>query len=160
MIAPFIEKQIILELLDLLLSDRAIILIWRFFIELKMIRSERYTSKYLNKGKFDLLQGIDEKVKTLKNQMSLFCKEHIFDLTLDKNFQINYKLFKNDFVTAWQTQTLFQDIIKFYKNAYFRRIYNLDLSIQDGIKIEYYKKNGKHWKKGDLKNELRKRARQ
>ena len=117
-----------------------------------MIKSEKYTSKYLNKGKFDLLHGIDEKVKTLKNQMSLFCKEHIFDMMLDKNFQINYKLFKNDFITAWQTQTLFQDIIKFYKNAYFMRIHNLDLSIQDSIKIEYYKKNTKHNKKGDLKS--------
>lgn len=117
-----------------------------------MLKSERYTSKYLNKGKFNLFQGINEKVKTLKNQMSLFCKEHIFELMLDKNFQANYKLFKNNFITAWQTQALFQDIIKFYKNAYFRRIHNLDLSVQDNIKIEYYKKNGKHWKKGNVKS--------
>ena len=117
-----------------------------------MIKSERYTSKYLNRGKFVLLQGIDEKVKSLKNQMSFFCKEHIFDLMLDENFQVNYKMFRNDFITAWQTQAVFQDIIRFYRNAYFMKIKNLDLSIQDHVKMEYYKRNGRHWKKGDLKS--------
>ena len=106
----------------------------------------------MNQGKLDLFQDIDEKVKNLKNGMSSFCHEHIFELFNDKNFQVHYKSFKNDYLTAWQTQTVFQDIIKFYKNAYEQLIDNLDLGVQDKIEIKYYKKDGKHHKKGDLKS--------
>ena len=121
-------------------------------LENTMLKSERYTSKYLNQGKFDLFQDIDLNVKDLKNGMSSFCHEHIFELFNDKNFQVHYKSFKNDYITAWQTQTIFQDIIKFYKNAYEKLIDNLNLCVQDKIEIKYYKKDGKHYKKGDLKS--------
>ena len=99
-----------------------------------------------------MFQNIDLKVKDLKNGMSSFCHEHIFELFNDKNFQVHYKSFKNDYLTAWQTQTIFQDIIKFYKNAYEKLIDNLNLGVQDKIEIKYYKKDGKHYKKGDLKS--------
>lgn len=88
-----------------------------------------------------MFQDIDLKVKGLKNGMSSFCHEHIFELFNDKNFQVHYKSFKNDYLTAWQTQTIFQDIIKFYKNAYEKLIDNLNLGVQDKIEIKYYKKD-------------------
>ncbi len=66
-------------------------------LENTMLKSERYTSKYLNQGKLDLFQDIDLNVKDLKNGMSSFCHEHIFELFNDKNFQVHYKSFKNDY---------------------------------------------------------------
>ena len=112
-----------------------------------MLKSERYTSKYLNKSKLDFIKATDASVRRLKNSMSLFCHENIIQLVADKNFQVNYKLFRNDFITPWETQTIFQDIIKFYKNSYFRRIRNVDFGIQDKIVITYYKRDTKHNKK-------------
>ena len=117
-----------------------------------MLKSERYTSKYLNKSKLDFIKATDASVRRLKNSMSLFCHENIIQLVADKNFQVNYKLFRNDFITPWETQTIFQDIIKFYKNSYFRRIRNVDFGIQDKIVITYYKIDTKHNKKGDVKS--------
>ena len=117
-----------------------------------MLKSERYTSKYLNKSKLDFIKATDASVRRLKNSMSLFCHENIIQLVADKNFQVNYKLFRNDFITPWETQTIFQDIIKFYKNSYFQRVRNVDFGIQDKIVITYYKRDTKHNKKGDVKS--------
>ena len=117
-----------------------------------MLKSERYTSKYLNKSKLDFIKATDGGVRRLKNSMSLFCHENIIQLVADKNFQVNYKSFKNDFITPWETQTIFQDIIKFYKNSYFQRVRNVDFGIQDKIAITYYKRDTKHNKKGDVKS--------
>ena len=49
-------------------------------VENKEIRSERYTSKYLNKEKLCLLKRTIKDVKKLKNYYSLFCFEHLYDL--------------------------------------------------------------------------------
>ena len=100
-----------------------------------MLKSERYTSKYLNESKLDFIKATDASVRRLKNSMSLFCHENIIQLVTDKNFQVNYKLFRNEFITPWETQTIFQDIIKFYKNSYFQRVRNIDFGIQDKIVI-------------------------
>ena len=59
-----------------------------------MLKSERYTSKYLNKSKLDFIKATDASVRRLKNSMSLFCHENIIQLVADKNFQVNYKSFK------------------------------------------------------------------
>ncbi len=117
-----------------------------------MLKSERYTSKYLNGSKLDFIKATDASVRCLKNSMSLFCHENIIQLIADKNFQVNYKLFRNDFITPWETQTIFQDIIKFYKNSYFQRVRNIDFGIQDKMVIIYYKRDTKHNRKGDIKS--------
>lgn len=117
-----------------------------------MLKSERYTSKYLNESKLDFIKATDASVRRLKNSMSLFCHENIIQLVADKNFQVNYKLFRSDFITPWETQTIFQDIIKFYKNSYFQRVRNVDFGIQDKIVITYYKRDTKHNKKEDVKS--------
>ena len=118
-----------------------------------MIRSEKYTSKYLNNNKYQILKQIDQYVKYLKNQISKYCYENIFQLFSDYNFQVNYKNFSNQYLDAWETQTIFQDIIKLYQNSFKQHIFNLDFSTQKQIKITYYKRNTKSSKKaGDLKS--------
>lgn len=118
-----------------------------------MIKSERYTSKYLNKKKYQLLKKIDWNVRVIKNSISKYCYDNIFELFSDNNFQANYKKFSNQYLDAWQTQTIFQDIIKFYQNTFKQHIFNLDFNIQKEIKITYYKRNTKSGKKvGDIKS--------
>ena len=117
-----------------------------------MLKTTRTTSRRLNKNKLDLLKKIDEEAKNLKNQMSLFCHAHIFELLSNPKFYQNYKLFKSEFLSAWEREDIFGRIILFYKVAFARKIKNLDLKIQKEIKIEKYQKDSKHHKKGDLKS--------
>ena len=42
-----------------------------------MIKSERWTSKYLNKDKLNLLKQVNEDTLSLKNEMSKFIFNHI-----------------------------------------------------------------------------------
>ena len=95
-----------------------------------MKKSERYTSKYLNKEKLNKLIKIDDEVKNLKNEMSKFCYENLFDLLSDSKFVNNYKLFKSEYLSAWEIQTIFKDIIIFYINYFKAKIKNLSFLTQ------------------------------
>ena len=117
-----------------------------------MKKSERYTSSKLNKEKLNKLIKIDEEVKNLKNEMSKFCYENLFDLLSDSKFVNNYKLFKSEYLSAWEIQTIFKDIIIFYINYFKAKIKNLSFLTQKEMKIEYYKKNTKAHKKGEVKS--------
>ena len=88
-----------------------------------MILSEKYSSKYLNGGKFDILKNIDDNVKDIKNKMSLYCHKHIFELKAVGVFEFSkhYKDFKIDDLSAWETQTLFQDVCKLYLEAIYKK---------------------------------------
>ena len=86
-----------------------------------MLKSERYTSKYLNKSKLDFIKATDASVRRLKNSMSLVCHENIIQLVADKNFQVNYKLFRNDFITPWETQTIFNGFQQLLIKSGYRR---------------------------------------
>ena len=117
-----------------------------------MIKSERYTSSKLNKEKLNKLIQTDDEVKNLKNEMSKFCYENLFDLLSDSKFVNNYKLFKSENLSAWEVQTIFKDIIIFYNNYFKVKIRNLSFLTQKEMKIEYYKKNTKVHKKGEVKS--------
>ena len=117
-----------------------------------MTKSERYTSKYLNKEKLNKLIEIDNEVKCLKNEMSKFCYENLFELLSDSKFANNYKLFKSENLSAWEVQTIFKDIIIFYNNYFKVNIRNLSFKTQKKLKIERYKKNTKVHKKGEVKS--------
>ena len=117
-----------------------------------MKKSERYTSKYLNKQKLNNLIEIDNEVKSLKNEMSKFCYENLFELLSDSKFANNYKLFKSEYLSAWEIQTIFKDIINFYINYFKAKIKNLSFKTQKNLKIERYKKNTKVHKKGEVKS--------
>ena len=65
-----------------------------------MIKSERWTSKYLNKDKLNLLQKVNEDTLLLKNEMSKFIFNHINELYYNQdvyNFSKKYlKEFKSE----------------------------------------------------------------
>ena len=51
------------------------------------LRSERYSSKYLNKGKHNLLNSVFEEVKNLKNQYSKFLFDNLYEVFLIREYQ-------------------------------------------------------------------------
>ena len=120
-----------------------------------MIKSECWTSKYLNKDKLNLLQKVNEDTLSLKNEMSKFIFNHIKELYYDQDvysFSKKYlKEFKSEYLKTWNVQTLFQDTIKFYLNIIKVNTKNKSLQITKSFKSTYYKINTKYHNKGDLK---------
>ena len=124
--------------------------------ELKEIRSERYTSKYLNKEKLRLLKHAIKDVKKLKNQYSLFCFEHLYDLFVLRNYidfsnqywkQVS-KQYSSKYIKQWNIQSTFQDVVINYITRIKIYLSNLDLSVSEvdefgntKFKITRYKKN-------------------
>jgi putative transposase len=120
-----------------------------------MIKSERWTSKYLNKDKLNLLKQVNEDTLSLKNEMSKFIFNHIKELYYDQDvysFSKKYlNKFKSEYLKTWNVQTLFQDTIKFYLNIIKVNTQNKDLKITKSFKTTYYLKNTKYHNKGDVK---------
>ena len=125
-------------------------------VENKEIRSERYTSKYLNKDKLRLLKRAIKDVKKLKNQYSLFCFEHLYDLFVLRNYidfsnqywkQVS-KQYPAKYIKQWNAQSTFQDVVIQYITRIKTYLSNLDLSLSivdkngnSKLNITYYKKN-------------------
>lgn len=120
-----------------------------------MIKSERWTSKYLNKEKLNLLKQVNEDTLFLKNEMSKFIFNHINELYYNQDvysFSKKYlNKFKSEYLKTWNIQTLFQDTIKFYLNIIKVNTRNKDMKITKSFKKSYYLKNTKYNNKGDLK---------
>lgn len=125
-------------------------------VENKEIRSERYTSKYLNKDKFRLLKCTLKDVKKLKNQYSVFCFEHLYDLFVLRNYIDFSKLYwkqvtkqyPTKYIKQWNAQSTFQDVVIQYITRIKTYLSNLDLSVSEvdelgntKFKITRYKKN-------------------
>ena len=120
-----------------------------------MIKSERWTSKYLNKDKLNLLQKVDKDTLSLKNEMSKFIFNNINELYYNQDvysFSKKYlNKFKSEYLKTWNVQTLFQDTIKFYLNLIKVNTNNKSLQITKSFKHTYYLRNTKYHNKGDLK---------
>ena len=121
-----------------------------------IIRSERYSSKYLNIGKFETLSNVLEDTKRLKNDYSQFLFEHIYDVFIDRSYitlstkfwKEVTKLYPSKYLKAWNCQSIFQDITIQYITRIKALLSNLDLSLSTVDKngntkltITYYKKN-------------------
>lgn len=119
------------------------------------LKTIRFTSKYHNEEKFNVIFEIDQKVKDLKNKMSQHILDNFDRVLFDKwNLIKEYKQFKIPELSAWETQAIFQDIIGLYENQLQRKKQNIDFKIQTGIKITHYKKKTKTHEKGDVKSAI------
>lgn len=117
------------------------------------LRTIRFSSYFHNDGKFERLSEIDQEVKSIKNKISIYILDNFDKLLFDKKSLLSdYKLFKIDSLSAWETQSIFQDIIKLYENQLQKRKQNIDFRIQSSINVEHYKKKTKHHEVGDVKN--------
>ena len=135
------------------------------------LRSERYSSKYLNKGKHNLLLSVFEEVKNLKNCYSKFLFDNLYEVFLIRKWQtISTKywkqvnsLYPSTYLKSWNVRDIFQTIIQNYIVRIKKHLSNLDLqvSIPDTkgpvkLSISRYQKNiSKNNKilhyKGDIK---------
>ena len=107
-------------------------------------RSVRLTSSFMNDSKYIHALELNKSALKTKQWMSDFIKNN-FRLYLinQKEFLTRYKKFtavNNELINAWETQTMFQDILGFYKNHFKQICQNLSTSIQDKINYTYYKK--------------------
>ena len=120
------------------------------------LRSERYSSKYLNKGKHNLLNAVFEEVKNLKNQYSKFLFDNLYEVFLNQSYQaVSTKywkqvsnLYPSTYLKSWNCQSIFQSISQDYINRIKKHLSNLNLqvSIPDNkglakLSITRYQKN-------------------
>ena len=99
--------------------------------------SERYSSKYLNKGKHNLLLSVFEEVKTLKNYYSKFLFDNLYEVFLNQSYQtLSTKywkqvstLYPSTYLKSWNCQSIFQSISQDYINRIKKYLVNLDLQV-------------------------------
>ena len=112
-------------------------------VENKEIRSERYSSKYLNKDKLRLLKRTIKDVKKLKNQYSKFCFNHLYDLFVLRSYidfsnlywkQVS-KQYSPKYIKQWNAQSIFQDIVIQYITRIKTYLSNIDLSVSEADKL-------------------------
>lgn len=125
------------------------------------IRAVRFTSKFHNTGKQDLLKRVFEDTRTLKNHYSKFIYDHQVDLwqgmsamafttTWFKNCNAQYS---SNYLTYWCCQKLFLDIVTFYLTSIKQIKQKLKLQIStSNPSVTYYKKSTKFHNKGEIKN--------
>lgn len=101
------------------------------------LQSERYSSKYLNKGKHNLLLSVFEEVKNLKNQYSKFLFDNLYEVFLNQSYQtLSTKYWKQvskqyptQYLKSWNCQSIFQSISQDYINRIKKHLSNLDLQV-------------------------------
>ena len=101
------------------------------------LRSERYSSKYLNKGKHNLLLSVFKEVKNLKNYYSKFLFGNLYEVFLNQSYQVlstKYwkqisKHYPTKYLKSWNCQSIFQSISQDYINRIKKYLVNLDLQV-------------------------------
>lgn len=122
------------------------------------VRSARISVGFSNYSKVFEAKKTDAFVKDLKNKMSAYILENIQFLMDDKKeFIRTYVKFNSNVILAWETQTIFHDIVGFYENRIAQIRSKIDTSIQVGYNKKYYKKQttlkgGIIAKKGSIKD--------
>lgn len=106
-----------------------------------------------NEGKLNEVLRVFDRVCALKNAMSAYCHTNLQALFVDAYaFQARYKEFHSPDLNAWERQTLFQDLIKFYQTSLKRRFQNMALGVQTKMVIERYVRNTRTARAGDVKH--------
>ncbi|MHB8252111.1 MAG: zinc ribbon domain-containing protein [Acidiferrobacter sp.] len=109
------------------------------------VRATRLTSnsRIANTEKFDKAMRLFDRIAALKNRMSAYCFHHLRDLIADPYaFKTQYKTFKdNTNLNAWETQSLFHDVVDFYVNGFRQRLERKQIFVQSGWKATRYQKN-------------------
>lgn len=122
----------------------------------KSIRTKRISSHSLtNQQKLHRIKQHFNIVIDVKNNISQFLFDNIecflYQDSKD-NLREQYKLFKNDELSAWELQQIYQDFFDKYDEAFKRYKKNHKFRLQKSFKVEYYKKNSNYYQKGDIKS--------
>ncbi len=121
--------------------------------EISSIYSMSFHSFELNDGKYNLIKAKAEAILSFKQSLSLFihqnfdkCKEMSgFDMVTQFN-QLVHNLVCQD------VQNAISDVYTSYYNKFYQVKNKLKFTIYDKSIIEYYKINGRDFKKGDIKS--------
>jgi len=119
-----------------------------------MIKSQRITSKYFNKSKFEDVKDILRQIAIHKNTLSQYIfNNKIMLLTEDgvKQLKSDYKIVKDDYISSWNIQREYSLLVDKYLVTLKRIIQNRRIRIQKGMVFVKYKVNTKKHKKGDVK---------
>jgi len=122
----------------------------------KSIRTKRISSHSLtNQQKLHRIKQHFNIVIDVKNNISQFLFDNIESFLYQNekdNLRKQYQQFKNDELSAWELQQVYQDFFDKYDEAFKRYKKNHKFRLQKSIKKEYYKKDTKFNQKGDLKS--------
>ncbi len=122
----------------------------------KSIRTKRISSHSLtNSNKTKRIQLHFRYIRKIKYLMSNYVFNHIEDFLFQENKDIlgnQYKQFKNQEMSAWETQQTYQELFDKYHNSINTLKKQHKFKVQNKIKIERYKKDTKYAKKGDIKS--------
>lgn len=109
-------------------------------------------ARVANVSNMELVQSVDDHVRWLKNRMSAHCHANLFSLLSNPvEFKQNYKNFPSRYLVAWEVQQIFHGVVDAYVEGLKSRLGHKTFHIQKRFVIETYKRNGKGFKKGDIR---------
>jgi IS605 OrfB family transposase len=119
----------------------------------KINKSYSFYSNDLNKVKYDLLYDKALKIRDYKNEISEFvCKNPIKFFNLSKFDWINTFRRRMDNCNNQDISNAISDTYVAYENKITTFNRKIKSKVQSGFKKTLYKKNGKHYKKDDIKS--------
>ena len=122
----------------------------------KSIRTKRISSHSLtNQQKLHRIKQHFNIVIDVKNNISQFLFDNIESFLYQDekdNLRKQYQQFKNDELSAWELQQIYQDFFDKYDEAFKRYKKNHKFRLQKSFKVEYYKKQTIFHNIGDIKS--------
>jgi putative transposase len=113
-----------------------------------------FTSKYHNHIKETNIKHLLHTASNIKNQLSQYIYENkhlLLSSSGIKELKENYKTATSNILLAWNIQKEHQLLVDLYANSLKKHMQNLDIKLQDKMIIQYYSKDTKYHKKGDIK---------
>ena len=122
----------------------------------KSIRTKRISSHSLtNQQKLHRIKQHFDTIVSIKNNISQYLFNNIESFLYQEekdNIRKQYKQFKNDELSAWELQQIYQDFFDKYDEAFKRYKKNHKFRLQKSFKVEYYKKQTIFHNIGDIKS--------
>ena len=122
----------------------------------KSIRTKLISSHSLtNQQKLHRIKQHFNIVIDVKNNISQFLFDNIESFLYQEekdNLRKQYQQFKNDELSAWELQQIYQDFFDKYDEAFKRYKKNHKFRLQKSFKVEYYKKQTIFHNIGDIKS--------
>jgi transposase len=122
--------------------------------EKPLVNSLVFTSKYHNHIKETNIKRLLHTASNIKNQLSQYIYDHrqlLLSSSGIKELKENYKTAASNILLACNIQKEHHLLVDLYANSLKKHMQNLDIKLQDKIIIQYYSKDTKYHKKGDIK---------
>lgn len=119
---------------------------------MQVTKSYSFYSDNINIGKYQLLMNKAVEIRDFKNQISLdVCSNFDYFATLSKFEWINHFRTRLPNCNNQDTSHAIVDVFVAYENKIQQFKQKTSLKVQSKIQVDYYKRNGKNFSKGDVK---------